>query len=100
MTTADMMQQINFSTWGWDFTTTWTIREGKSYPRLHWQRLLGDIAGPRGVDLVDLALMSQWWGHTDCGSSNNNCDGADVNEDGAVSIEDLVYIYESWLSGT
>jgi hypothetical protein len=34
-TTAQMMQQATFS--GWDFTNTWDIHEGSSYPFLRWE---------------------------------------------------------------
>ncbi|MHB8107799.1 MAG: GLUG motif-containing protein, partial [Candidatus Cryosericum sp.] len=34
LTTAQMISAANFS--GWDFTNTWTINEGSSYPYLRW----------------------------------------------------------------
>jgi len=37
-----MKTQSTFA--GWDFATTWLIREGIAYPRLQWQ-LVRDIAG-------------------------------------------------------
>ena len=35
LTTAEMMGSANFS--GWDFTSTWGIKDGVSYPYLSWQ---------------------------------------------------------------
>jgi hypothetical protein len=98
-TTAEMKTLSTFTDAGWDFMNTWLILEGITYPQLQWQGFPGDIAGLGGVDFVDYALLSQWWGHTDCGGNNNNCDGADINLDGKVWYEDLLYMINYWLSG-
>jgi len=94
-TTAEMKRQSTFV--GWDFATTWSIREGVTYPRLQWQRLLGDIAGLRGVNFDDFALISQWWGHADCGSMNNHCAGADINGNGKVDLADFALFAGQWM---
>jgi hypothetical protein len=38
--TPDMWKKLTFLNAGWDFTNTWTIRDGKDYPRLVWERKL------------------------------------------------------------
>ncbi|MGB2879301.1 MAG: GLUG motif-containing protein [Candidatus Omnitrophota bacterium] len=42
-TTAEMKQQATFS--GWDFSNTWIIDEGSSYPLLQWQLYIWDAGG-------------------------------------------------------
>jgi hypothetical protein len=38
--TAQMQTAATFINAGWDFTDTWTICEGKDYPRLRWEGLV------------------------------------------------------------
>jgi hypothetical protein len=37
LTTAQMQTAASFLTAGWEFNTSWTICEGKDYPRLRWE---------------------------------------------------------------
>jgi hypothetical protein len=40
LTTGQMQQAATFIIAGWDFDETWTICEGKDYPRLAWEQVL------------------------------------------------------------
>jgi filamentous hemagglutinin family protein len=54
-TTAEMMQLATFS--GWDFTNTWRIVEGASYPtlRVFW------VPPPPSTDNTWLGLLDSYW---------------------------------------
>lgn len=39
---SDEQMKRQASLAGWDFASTWTILEGKSYPRLRWERVTGE----------------------------------------------------------
>jgi hypothetical protein len=39
LTTAAMQKGQTYKQAGWDFTNTWTICEGKDYPRLRWEQV-------------------------------------------------------------
>jgi len=49
-TTAEMKQEATFS--GWNFTNTWAIIEGVTYPYLQWQQMAepGGFAGGSGTE--------------------------------------------------
>jgi hypothetical protein len=37
LTTQQMMSSETLATYGFDFVNTWTICEGKDYPKLKWE---------------------------------------------------------------
>lgn len=47
------------------------------------------------VDLLDLAVLGQRWGDSDC-SDPERCEGADVNKDGSVNFVDLSIFADNW----
>ena len=49
-TTADMKQEATFTAAGWDFTSTWRIINGETYPYLSWQITDTDKAPPIFTD--------------------------------------------------
>jgi hypothetical protein len=70
-TTNQMKHQIIFDP-PWDFTDTWTIADGKTYPYFQWEPLIlcGDLAHPYPfgdvdqncvVDMLDFAEMALHW---------------------------------------
>jgi hypothetical protein len=59
----------------------------------------GDADGNYAVDLFDFARLSRYWLTTGCGSSNQWCQGADLNHDGNAGLGDLVELAEHWLQG-
>jgi hypothetical protein len=105
-TTAEMMTLSTFtsSPASWDFSTTdgdpadWMmLRPGEDYPRLAWQPVVaGDIAGLYGVNGVDYAEIAAHWGQTGCPTG---CENADINNDGTVDINDLMFLADNWLAG-
>jgi|GEM_PF-1883226 len=97
-TTTQMQTLATFTTAGWDFANTWSICEGTNYPRLQWQIPAEDFICPDGVCTEDLAYFIQWWLYDNCGSVND-CDGADLNTDGVVNLEDLSLFAAHWLDG-
>ena len=99
-TTAEMMAIDTFAAMGWDFTLIWTICEGMNYPVLLWQIPPGDVSCPDGVAFMDFAWLAQNWQRDDCMGVNWNCDGADLDESGAVDHRDLVIFAAHWLVGT
>ena len=42
LTTIQMQQASTFLEVGWDFADTWTICEGRDYPRLRWEKIVCD----------------------------------------------------------
>ena len=50
------------------------------------------------TDPVDLAVVTGYWGRTDCTDVNNWCDGADLNMDGKVDLIDFVFLNMIWLA--
>lgn len=98
-TTEEMQEKFRYESWNsWDFTTVWAICEGTNYPRLRWQIPKGDIACPDGVDIADFAHLAAWWDRVDCGTQNN-CEGADLDTDGSVDINDFAILVADWLAG-
>lgn len=56
----------------------------------------GDINCDYKVDNDDLAALYAEWLNTNC-SQNNNCNNADMNQDGTVDILDLDMLTDHWL---
>ena len=73
--------------------------EGMNYPKLNWQVILAaDLVCPDGVNFADFAYFADRWLESDCDSSNNFCDGADLNASGKVDMQDLEIFADNWLS--
>jgi hypothetical protein len=56
-----------------------------------------DLNGDGTVNMADFAILANNWLRNDCGSANDNCDGADYQPDGRVDFEDLYYLSLFWL---
>jgi hypothetical protein len=100
--TTDKMKLVEtFTTapFNWDFLNVWTICEGMGYPVLLWQIPLGDLVCPDGVTFLDFAYFALDWRHQGCGAVNGNCDGADLDNSGAVDWRDLGIFAQNWLTG-
>jgi hypothetical protein len=98
-TTVEMRTLKTFTTQNWDFYNIWTICEGIGYPVFQWQIPPGDLVCPDGVTFLDFAWFALGWRHRDCGAVNGNCDGADLDQSGAVDCQDLAIFAENWLAG-
>ena len=95
--TSQMQTITPYQLWyNWDFTTVWAICEGTNYPRLRWQIPQADIVCPDGVHIADFSHLATWWNQADCGTEND-CDGADLDTDGVVDINDFVIFASNWL---
>ena len=102
MTTAEMMTESAFTDAGWDFNAetdngtddVWHMPYvGAGYPMLYYQRdIVGDLAGGYGVDLVEMAMIAEQWGKTDCGST-------DIDGSGVVDLGDIAELASNWLEG-
>jgi hypothetical protein len=101
-TTSEMKQQSTFT--GWDFVgetdngteDIWSICEGTNYPRFVWQIPVGDFVCPDGVAIEDFAFFMEHWLDDNCDSSNNYCEGTDLNQSGTVDVIDLEIFFENW----
>ena len=61
------------------------------------QLRLDDILVRGQLDILEqLNLFAQWWLQTDC-ASPDHCDGADLNRDGRVDLEDFAILAAQWL---
>jgi len=96
--TAEMQTASTYTDYGWDFVNTWTICEGKNYPRFLWQKSLVDLVCPYGVNMIDFAHLANWWNIADCGGKPD-CKRADINRDGSVGLPDLAVMADHWLEG-
>jgi len=103
-TTEEMKMVQLFIEAGWDFAgetrngtdDIWDICDGMNYPKLAWQEPpTGDFACPDGVDFVDYALLSNYWGQANCG----RCGELDLTGDGDVAFDDLARFVGNWLAG-
>ena len=50
------------------------------------------------VDLVDFAQFAAYWLDGPCGEADNWCQGADLNQDHDVTIDDLTTLANEWLN--
>ncbi|MFI4912230.1 MAG: right-handed parallel beta-helix repeat-containing protein [Sedimentisphaeraceae bacterium JB056] len=58
--------------------------------------LLSDMDMDGDVDMMDYSRISEYWGDSPAIVTNGFCEGADVNTDGFVDIDDLLYMAEQW----
>jgi hypothetical protein len=90
-TTAQMKSRSTYGVNGWE------ICEGTNYPRLSERILPADFVCPDGVNLEDIWYLMQRWQKLDCAAANHFCQGADLDESGAVDLADFAVVAEQWL---
>lgn len=103
-TTAQMQTQSTFTDAGWDFVgesvngteDIWSICEGTNYPRLAWQIVAGDFVCPEGITTDDFLFFLEHWLDDNCDSSNDYCQGTDLDQSGVVDENDLAIFLENW----
>jgi len=103
-TTAEMQTASTFLDAGWDFAgekqngaeDIWSICEGTNYPRLFWQIPVGDFVCPEGVTIDDFSFLMEHWLNDNCDSSNDFCQGTDLDQSGTVDGYDLQIFFENW----
>jgi rhodanese-related sulfurtransferase len=103
-TTAEMQTANTFLEAGWDFVgetdngteDIWSICEGTNYPRFIWQIPVGDFVCPDGITIDDFSFLMEHWLDDNCDSSNGYCDGTDLDQSGAVDVNDLEIFIENW----
>ena len=98
-TTSQMKTMDTFLSSGWDFFATWTICAEINYPTLLTLIPAPDLVCPDGVNFIDFAIFASQWGRDNCGFSNGNCQGADLNQSGTVDFWDLEIFAQHWLEG-
>jgi hypothetical protein len=106
LTTDEMQILGTFLEAGWDFVDEtkngtediWSICEGTNYPRLVWQIPLGDFVCPDGITMDDFFFLLEFWLFDNCDSSNDFCQGTDLDQSGTVDEDDLEIFFESWLA--
>ncbi|MBN2843567.1 MAG: hypothetical protein JXM68_10775 [Sedimentisphaerales bacterium] len=59
---------------------------------------LADFDGNCRVDLLDLAVIAQYWLNDECQNSWFNCSGVDIDRNGQVDIIDLETLAGQWLN--
>jgi len=102
--TAEMQMADTYFNSGWDFVgetdngtkDIWSICEGTNYPRFLWQIQAGDFVCPDGVTRDDFFFLLEFWLNDNCDSSNNFCQGTDLDQSGTVDKDDLEIFFESW----
>ncbi|UCG55627.1 MAG: hypothetical protein JSU70_12250 [Phycisphaerales bacterium] len=108
MKTYRMQMRSTFEGAGWELVGrnpagsdgAWVICEQTNYPRLTWQVPVGDLVCPDGVTMMDFSFFATHWLETECVADNDHCDGTDIDESGAVGIEDLQMFTDNWLEET
>jgi hypothetical protein len=101
-TTSEMQHIWMYLSAGWDFAEAqfdgtddaWRMCCGRPiYPKLAWeQMLLGDFVEPEGVDLADIAFLTEHWLQTVA----YPCDAPDLTVDGLIDIDDLELLMQYW----
>ena len=59
--------------------------------------LAGDHDHDCDVDLLDYAELASWWEIQSCDSTNNYCDGQDIDKLGSVNFDDLLILLSHWM---
>ena len=103
-TTTEMQTAGTFLDAGWDFVgetengteDIWSICEGTNYPRFVWQIPAVDFVCPDGITIEDFSFFMEHWLDDNCDSSNNFCEGTDLDQSGTVDVKDLEIIFENW----
>jgi len=61
----------------------------------------GDLDTDYDVDWFDFEVFASWWKFTTCNcTTNDSCDGADIEQNGNVDFLDLSRLTGNWLVGT
>lgn len=60
-------------------------------------KLAGDFDHDCDVDMADFAQFSSLWMTQPCLSSDNYCNGLDINKLGTVDVEDLLIMVGNWM---
>jgi len=105
-TTAEMKTESTFTDAGWDFVgevvngpnDIWDICEAMNYPKLVWQIPVADLLCPDGVNFIDYSFFAGHWLDGNCAGSND-CEGTDLDQSGAVDIDDVKILCDNWLEG-
>ena len=105
-TTAEMQTASTFLEAGWDFVgetengteDIWSICEGTNYPRFVWHIPVGDFVCPDGITMDDFLFLLEFWLNDNCDSSNDFCQGTDLDQSGTVDEDDLEIFFELWLT--
>ena len=105
-TISQMQTMTTFTDAGWDFVgetingpnDIWDICEGTNYPKLVWQIPAADLLCPDGVNFIDFSFFAGHWLEETCAGSND-CEGSDLDQSGAVDINDLKILGDNWLEG-
>ena len=103
-TTAEMQTASTFLEAGWDFVDEntngtediWSICEGTNYPGFVWQIPVGDFVCPDGITIDDFMFFMEHWLDDNCDSSNNYCEGTDLDLSGSIDVNDLEILFENW----
>ena len=105
--TSEMQMESTFTSAGWDFVgeddngTEYIWRlcvDGTDYPKLSWQFLSGDFLCSDGVNFIDYSFLAGHWLEDTCAGSND-CEGSDLDQSGAVDINDIKILGDNWLAG-
>jgi hypothetical protein len=104
LTTAEMQTVSTFLEAGWDLVgetengteDIWSICEGTNYPRFVWQIPACDFVCPDGITIDDLSFFMEHWLDDNCDSSNDYCEGTDLDQSGTVDVNDLEIFFENW----
>lgn len=91
----------------WTGTRTGTLTLDPSVNPLEWgfafdntNKQLYVVYTPQNyVNFIDLAMITDKWMTQDCGTINDYCEGADVDESGKVDFGDIRMLSEKWLLG-
>lgn len=101
--TSQMKLAATYLTAGWDFVgetangleDIWKIGEGRSYARLQWEYIAGDLDGDGDVDGGDFMIFAESWLATPTsGNWNPRCN---LIADGIVNLIDFSVLADNWL---
>jgi len=104
LTTVKMQTTSTFLEASWDFVNEaangtkdiWSICEGMNYPRLVWQIAADDFLCPDGITIDDFMFFLEHWLDDNCDSSNDYCQGTDLDRSGTVDVNDLEIFFVNW----
>ena len=105
--TVNMQTESTFTDVGWDFVgevvngpnDIWRMCvDGLNYPMLWWEFIDGDFVCPDGVNFIDYSFFAGHWRDDNCAGSND-CEGTDLDQSGAIDINDLKILGDNWLEG-
>ncbi len=65
-----------------------------------FESVSGDFNGDKEVNLIDFALLANFWGEIHCLVEDYPCNAYDLDESGTVDLADLDAIAQNWMAGT